>query len=411
MSRPRTLTVTPPPCAAAVCGQRPRTTASAGARTVAAVSVFSDRRLVARAGAALVLANARYWPAVAPVVRIQLSRWERSARAIHDPALQALALEKLREEHFNAEVAATLATLAPRAHRTHAVEAIVALEILYDYLDGLTESPSREALRDGHHLFRAFTDTVAPSVEPGRDYYRYHPQSEDGGYLQELVVTVRIALAQLPAAAAIIEVARASAARCAEAQVRAHAVTRLGGTQLERWATREAAGTPLEWREFLAGAASSVLAVHALIVAAADHRTTDAQAIEIDRAYLSIGVLITILDSLIDYQHDLSQDQPGYIQHYQDHDLLTRQLGNAAQRAATLARALHNGAHHVMTLVGVVAYYTSAPTATDGLARPLTAHIQRQLRPLITPTLAVMRAWRIAKQARRRWRGAARRRA
>jgi tetraprenyl-beta-curcumene synthase len=355
---------------------------------------------MARAGVALGLANARYWLTVAPLVRAQLHRWEQRAHSIRDPVLQALALDKLCEEGFTAEVAAMLATLAPRAHRASAVEAIVALEVLYDYLDGLTESPSGEALRDGFHLFRAFRDAVNPSAEPEENYYRYHPQPGDGGYLEELVAAVRIALARLPAATMVFEAAQRAAARGAEAQVRSHSMSRIGTAQLERWATREAESTPLQWREFLAGAASSVLTIHALIAAAADRHTTREQAVEIDAVYLSICALSTMLDSLIDHQLDMSAGRPRYIQHYEDHDLLARQLASVARHAATQARALPNGAHHVMLLVGVVAYYISAPAARSEFARPVAAHISRELRPLITPTLAVIRAWRLAKRIR-----------
>ena len=74
------------------------------------MSAFGNRGLVARAGIALVVANIRFWPTVAPLVSAQLKRWERRARVIDDPVLKKLALQKLRDERFNAEVAATLAT-------------------------------------------------------------------------------------------------------------------------------------------------------------------------------------------------------------------------------------------------------------------------------------------------------------
>ena len=58
-----------------------------------------------------------------------------------------------------------------------------------------------------------------------------------------------------------------------------------------------------------------------------------------------------------------------------------------------------------MTLVGVVGYYASAPTANDdAFARPVIARVKRELLPLITPTLALMRGWRTAKRVRRRGR-------
>ncbi|MFI5004539.1 MAG: DUF2600 family protein [Solirubrobacterales bacterium] len=363
------------------------------------MAAFGDRRLLARAGVALALANARYWPRVAPLVHAQLKRWEQRAHAIEDPALHALALEKLREERFNAEVAATLATLAPPEHRTAVVEAIVAYEVMYDYLDGLTEQPTPSPLEDGHSHYRAFTDAITLDSEPADGYYTSRP-ADDGGYLKDLAGVVRGALAGLPSTPAIFSAAREAARRCAEAQIRAHAAPALGTPQLEQWAKHEAQDTPLGWQEFLAGAASSVLAVHALIAAAADERTTLGYAAEIDTTYLSICALSTMLDSLVDHQRDTQAGQAGYLRYYRDHDLLARDLARAARRAVEHSSALPNSAHHVMTLVGVAAYYISAPTAGSDLARPVTRQVRRELEPLITPTLAVMRTWRAAKQAR-----------
>lgn len=348
---------------------------------------------------ALALANVRFWPKVAPLAIGQLRRWERRARAIQHPGLQSLALEKLREERFNSEVAATLATLAPRKHRQAVVEAIVAYEVMYDYLDGLTEQPTGDPLRDGRQFYRAFTDAITPGPEPAEEYYNSRPD-DDGGYLKELVAVVRQALSKLPATGVILRAARRAATRCAEAQIRAHAVPMRGTAQLEEWASSEVAGTTLRWQEFLAGAASSVLAVHALIAAAADPRTTSAEAEEIDTTYLSICALSTMLDSLVDHQSDMTAGHAGYIRYYTDHEMLTRDLTNAARRAVKHATPLRNGAHHAMTLVGVAAYYVSAPTASSDFARPVIRQVRQELKPLITPTLGVMHIWRIAKRAR-----------
>jgi len=320
-----------------------------------------------------------------------------------------------------------LATLAPRAHRGDVVEAIVALELLFDYLDGLTERPSADPLGDGERLFEAYTDAIAVgtdsnSHEPGPEHgdrahrearplqdgddgHRKDSRREDGGYLEALSVSVRVALARLPAAGAIAQVARASAARGAQAQVRMHAAPRLGAGQVEQWARSEAEGTGLQWRELLAGAASSVLAIHALIAAAADPRTTPEEAGKIASAYLSTCVLLTLLDGLVDHEQDTRADgtgRLGYISFYKDRDELSQTLTRAAQRGASRTRALRSGPHHTMTLVGVVAYYTSAPGAGSRLAAPLAKRLQRQLAPLISPTLLLMRAWRLAKRARHR---------
>jgi tetraprenyl-beta-curcumene synthase len=358
-----------------------------------------ERRLAARAGLALALVNVRHWSHVAPLAREELERWRRRARTIDDPVLRALALAKLDEEGFNAEAAAMLATIAPRAHRRRAVEAIVAAEVLYDYLDGLTESPADEAPGDGERLFMAFIDAVTPSATPAGDYYRHHSHREDV-YLGELVASIRLALVRLPATANVAETVTRSAVRGAEAQLQIHAAATGASGELRLWAERRAADTPLEWREYVAGAACSVLAVHALIAAATDPRTTYARGVELDRIYLLISVLPTILDSVIDHERDAHSGRAGYIQHYDDRALLARRLSGVIDEAVSHARAMPNGAHHVMTLVGVVAYYLSAPAAGGELAQPIAEHVGGQLRPLLAPALWMMRSWRTAKRLR-----------
>jgi len=374
---------------------------------------LGDRGLVARAGLALVLANARYWRSIAAIVRRELRRWEQRAQAIDDPELRTLALEKLRGEGFHAEAAAMLATLAPRAHRQDVVEAIVALELLFDYLDGLTERPSADPLGDGERLFGALTDAVVvvPRAGAGKNLELSPQNDDDGGYLEILSRTVSDALARLPAALAITEVAQRIAALGGQAQTRMHAASQLGTEQVEAWARREAEGTGLQWRELLAGSASSVLALHALIAAAADPSTTPVQAAEIESAYLSTCTVLTLLDGLVDHEQDrLSGEESlhGYISLYGDPHELSQALTGAAQRAAAQARALPNGPHHTMILVGVVAYYTSHPGARGELAAPIAKGLQRQLTPLISPTLAIMNAWRLAKRTRARNRRAPR---
>ena len=365
-------------------------------------TVFADRRVLARAGLALVLANARYWTTVAPEVRAQLARWKTRATKIEDPELRTLALHTLGEEGFAAEVAATLATLTPRRHRAEAIRAIVALEVMYDYLDGLTEQPTPDPLANGRQLFKALTDALDPGAGLDEDYYRHHPSGSDGGYLQELAATVKETLACLPNAGALTPTMLSAAARCAEAEVLTHAATLSNSSLAEQWARETTNHSGLDWREYLAGAASSVLAVHALIALAGDERTTAEHAAPIDEVYLALGVLSTMLDSVIDYEQDAANGTLAYINHYDDRSLLGARLVDVARGAATRARDAPAGAHHLMTMAGVVAYYTSAPSARSELAWPVTSRIQSELRPLITPTLAVMRAWRLAKRLRAR---------
>jgi tetraprenyl-beta-curcumene synthase len=379
---------------------------------------MSKTKDTAGAGLGFVLANVRYWITVAPLVRAQLARWEQAARSIPDPALRALALGKLRDERFNALLAATLATLSPRAQRARVVEAIVALQVMYDYIDVLGEQHAAESPIDGRALFMALSDAVTLDGEDGRgaialgvggglnsdadrarDYYGERPRSEDSGYLQALSGTVRTTLAHLPNGATVAPVAGATAARCAQAQILNHDASHSGIDEAKRWATLQASGMALGWQEYLAGASASVLAIGALIAAAADSTTTRADAEALDALYLSIGAL-TMLDSVVDQEEDITAGQLGYVQYYDDPGLLASRLALLARDAVTRARGLANGSHHIVTLVGIVAYYASAPAASSDFARPLIRPVRRELQPLITPTLALMHGWRLAKRVR-----------
>lgn len=362
---------------------------------------FGDHPLTVRVSVALLLANARYWGTVAALVHTQLAHWTQHAENIPDPALQEVALANLREEGFNAQATATLATLAPRQYRTPVVEAIVGLQVLYDYLDSLIERPLADPLTDGRQLYKAFTDAIILDDEPRSNYYPPTHEYDDGGYLEELVSIVRGALTRLPSQTAIASVSAHAADRCAEAQVRAHATAVLGDAQLERWATSNALNTGLLWREFLAGAVSSGLSLHALIAVAGDPHTSQEQALAVDEVYLSICAVTTLLDGLIDYEQDMhNMGHPGYVRYYEDQDALAHGLRNVIHRATRKGRDLPNSDYHLMTLIGVVAYYLSAPTASSEYARGVTEQIRRDLKPLITPTLTIMRAWRMAKRTR-----------
>jgi tetraprenyl-beta-curcumene synthase len=357
-----------------------------------------QRAMWARASVALVIANLRYWSSVRRIVRSELGRWELRARAVEDPQLRKLALEKLKQEGSHAEAAAMLATLAARPHRREVIEAIVALELLFDYLDGVSERPLEDPLRDGARLFQSYLDAV--SMDRALTQQRRRAGEIDDAYAQELSEGVRGAVERLPGAAAVAGAARACAERSAQAQIRMHAVPRLGAAQLETWASSEATGTGLQWREFAAGAGSSVLAIHALIAAAGDRRTTPADATKIAESYLSTCVLLTLLDGIVDHEQDLARGTLSYASFYPDPEELADTLSGTAAGAVTLASRLRHGPHHVMTLVGVAAYYTSAPGARRTQARRAVLALQGELRPLISPTLGVMAIWRRAQGLR-----------
>jgi hypothetical protein len=321
----------------------------------------------AGAPAALARANARYWLTVAPSVRAQLDRWRLRAEALADPGRRALALAKLRRERFNPQLAATLATQAPVALRGAVTEAIVAEQVVYDYRDAL-----------GERLL-----------------------GDDDAYSRELTEAALGALQRLPGRGAVAGALRASGLRCAEAQRRGHAaIDGDDDATLRAWAQREARDTGLGWPEWLAGAQGSVLATHALVALAADERATGAQARALDRAYLSIAAL-TMLDSLVDRERGADAHELDYTRWYESPEQMGERLAAATRDALRRARLAPGGAHHAMTLTGVVGYYASAPAAREPRARAVFAAVKAELGAALIPALVTMRAWRAAKRVRR----------
>lgn len=101
------------------------------------------------------------------------------------------------------------AILSPRGARAAVVATLVALQVLTDYLDTVSEAAVSEPLRNSLALHEALVDAVGPRPPQadGADYYRRHPQREDGGYVEALVAFCRTRLQALPALATVPAVA------------------------------------------------------------------------------------------------------------------------------------------------------------------------------------------------------------
>ena len=191
-----------------------------------------------------------------------------------------------------------------------------------------------------------------------------------------------------------------AATRCAEAQTRIHAVPVLGVSQLESWARKHSVSSGLQWREYAAGCASSVLAAHALIVLASRPFISQDDTLRLDSAYLAIGAVITLLDSIVDHPEDSATGAPNFAALFEVSEL-PDVLRSLVRLALSRVREAPDAAHHAMTLAGVAAYYTTHPGASSAFARPSVRAVRDALSPTILPTLLVMRSWRTAKHLRR----------
>ncbi len=140
--------------------------------------------------------------------------------------------------------------------------------------------------------------------------------------------------------------------------------------------------------------------MHALIATAARAEVSEPEASAIEEAYLSIGAVITTLDSLVDDTEDKRAGKLGYIRVYEGRGEIEGRLIATVEQALARAEGLRDGAHHAMTLAGVGAYYTTHPGARDPQNRAIRARVRGALAPAIWPALLVLESWRAVKRAR-----------
>jgi tetraprenyl-beta-curcumene synthase len=331
-----------------------------------------------------------YQRRIVPRVRAELAGWQARAIQIPDRSLRATALAALAEKSSNVAATAVFAILAPHRERAAVLRAIVALQAAIDYLDSLGEVRATEPLADGLALQGALCDAVSPGA-PARDWYRHHPQREDGGYLAALVGACQEAVAALPGREAVAPALGQAAARCGEGQSHVHAAAWAGSAELEEWAARQEAAPGYLWWELAAGASSSV-AAHALIAAGADQRTSAAEAERIDAAYFpSIGALTVLLDDLVDREEDLAGGEHNYLSYCENADEAATRIALLASRARAAIAELRQARKHRAILAGVAGFYLSAPATESGYARPIRERLLEATDPTVRPIMVAMR--------------------
>jgi tetraprenyl-beta-curcumene synthase len=344
-----------------------------------------------RDAAALLGVVMRYYACIAIRVRRELRRWRRRALQIRDPVLRHTALAKLGGEFLNTEAAAVFATLAPRHHRSTLIELIVAFEVMYDYLDAVSEMDAADALASGLQLHCALSAAIVEPLAPV-DFYAHHPLSGDDGYLVDLAAFCRRRFTALPGAASVRDVAVDAVERCGQGQSRTHAAGGADEDDFRVW-TRSLAGASASgylWWELAAGSASS-LGVHALFAAAADPWMTRDEALRWYGAYFpGVCALSTLLDSLIDYEEDHVTGTHSYVAYYGTPRMAAERLAFVARDADEAVRALRRGRRHAVLGSGVAGFYLSAVEARGSFANSAREAVLASLSPTLVRTICAI---------------------
>jgi tetraprenyl-beta-curcumene synthase len=337
----------------------------------------------------------RYLALVLPLLTRELARTRAAAGAIPDPGLRRAASESLGKRG-NIEGAALFATLAPTCHRAATLRALIAFQTAYNYLDALSELPSREPVANAEQLHQALIGALHPGA-PHLDYYAHSPAREDGGYLVGVLEACRDALEVLPSYPAVACAARRAAARIVDFQALNLTEDQGGHGALRRWASETTLpGSDLAWWETAAGSGSS-LAVHALIATAAQAHVASSRVHEIEQAYFPwIGTLHSLLDSLVDHAEDREEGRRSLLDYYDSPAHAVIHLADLAVQARGAVERLRDAHAHRVIVTAMCSYYLSAPQCQTRHAYALSAQLTEVLGVPLAVAIALFRARRLA---------------
>jgi tetraprenyl-beta-curcumene synthase len=341
---------------------------------------------------ALVAAAARELSWGLRAVSREARRWRAIAESIPDAPIREDALSALSHKRGHADGAA-LFTILPLRREPGLLRLLVAYETIWDFLDNVSERHPTYA--NGQQLHRALFDALDPDG-PLADYYRFHPWSDDGGYLVSLVSTCRERCRALPSFDRVRVILHREAHRALVLGLNHDTDPVRRDAVLRAWARREYPHErELSWFE-LSGGASASLVVHVLLTLAADPHLTDRDVSEAYAAHWPwIALATTMLDSYVDQADDEASGNHSYIAHYPELEVAICRLHESIPRALIAAHGLRNGHRHVVIVGCMVAMYLSKDSARAPGLQAATTTLVDAGGSLVRLLLPILRTWRL----------------
>lgn len=325
----------------------------------------------------------------------EIGFWQVRASMIPDAPIREDAMESIERKRENADGAA-LFWILPKRRDHNLLRLLVAYQMIWDFLDSVSERGASEGTANGRQLHKALVEALDPSA-PISDYYRFHPWQRDGGYLRGLVETCRECCAALPSFGRVRPLVVREARR-AQVQALNHDVDpaeRDGA--LQQWVAEEFEQEQrVSWFE-LSSAASASLAVHAFLALAAQPACSEEDLRRACEAYFPwISGTATMLDSYVDQVEDELEGNHRYVAHYEDGTLAEERLRMLVSRSVTEARLLRDGHRHGLIAACMVAMYLSKDSARTPALRETTTGLVKAGGSLTRLLLPILRLWRIA---------------
>jgi cytochrome P450 len=327
-----------------------------------------------------------------PATSHELAHWFQRAETIPDVVTRADALDSLVRKRDNVE-GASLFSILPRHRDGRLLTLLVAYQVMWDFLDSVSERGARAGYANGRQLHRALVEALDPEA-PISDYYRYHPWKDDGGYLLALVETCRRMCVELPSYQQVRQMMLSGVERCAIQYLNHESEPRRRTEALREWAERESAGEhKLDW--FESTAAAGAFMPHVLLALATEPSCEQHDLVTVQSAYFPwVALAIAMLDSYVDQAHDAASEDHSYLAYYASETVALDRLAAIIRRIVTHAAHLPNARRHVVLTEGIVAMYLSTPGAGTPGIREKTRTLARAGGSLTRLLLVIACVWR-----------------
>jgi tetraprenyl-beta-curcumene synthase len=343
---------------------------------------------------ALVAVTARELMWGRAAVSREIRRWRNEAERIPDPHLRADALDVLTRKRGNTDGAALFWTLT-RRRDLGLLKLLVAHELIWDFLDNVSERGAHIGQRNGRQLHLAIVDSLDPA-RPVSDYYRFHPWHDDGGYLRALVEVCRAGVDRLPSYQVVQAAAIREARRAAVQSINHETEPLRRDRELRAWARREYPGRQLVcWFE-LSAAASAPLVIYALLALAAAPSASAREVADTYAVYFPwVSLAVVMLDSYADRQDDAATGAHSYFAHYASNEQAIARLRESILEAARGALRLPNGERHAVLVACMTAMYLSKDSARSPELNASTRDLVHAGGSLTRLLLPILRTWRV----------------
>lgn len=321
-------------------------------------------------------------------------RWRARATQIPDAETRQDALDALGSKRGHIDGAALFWTI-PRRRNPELLGLLAAYQIMWDFLDNVSERGAAAGQANGYQLHTALVDALdrRPSMH---DYYRWHPWPDDGGYLPALVAASKRASSRMPHLAPVRELLLRDARRAGVQAINHDPDPASRAPSLHEWATREDPHEhEVSWFEF-ASAASAGLSIYALFAVSAEPAPT----MNITRIYEAyfpwISAVTTMLDSYVDRAEDIATGEHSYVAYYPTGKLVVPRIAHLVRHGFHATGSLRDVERHRVIVASMVALHLSRDSARSTALRADGRKLARAGGSLTRLLVPILRLWRVA---------------